>query len=117
MNTTQEPIGDFQEEGPLALHIRRLRQWFGTDGMSQTDLAVLAGVSPRLLRGYESARLLPKSVEELLSIALVLRVPVERLIAPDQLDRLRRAIEERTPELERTVLSATRDNGATWYDH
>lgn len=79
---------------PLALHIRRLRQWYGDTGLSQAELARLAGLTPRQVRSYESCRTLPAAVEAVLKLALALRVPVEGLFDPRRVEELRSAIEE-----------------------
>lgn len=80
---------------PLALHIRSLRQWYGKSGLSQQELAELAGISTRVLKRYESCRELPRSLECLLAVALVLDVPAERLLDPRLLRRLSEAIATR----------------------
>jgi transcriptional regulator with XRE-family HTH domain len=95
MNTTQEPASYPQEGRPLALHIRRLRQWHAEEGLSQAELAELAGISPKLLRRYETYRSLPPMVEGLLAVALALKVPVEGLLAPRHLERLRERVDAR----------------------
>ncbi len=80
---------------PLALHLRRFRQWCGDHGLRQVELAFLAGVSVRLIRKYEAARELPRAVEALVAMSLVLDVPLEQLIATDRINTLRSAIAER----------------------
>lgn len=94
-NILKEGGGTLAAEGPLALHIRRLRQWYGEEGLSQAELAELAGLSLRHVRRYESSRSLPLGLEALLSIALVLKVPLESLIDPRRIERLNQAIEQR----------------------
>ena len=97
--TTIEPNDDPTDWGPLTLHIRRLRQWYGEEGLTQAELAALAGISPRLLRSLESCRSLPQSVDALLRVAIALRLPVESLVDPRHVERLRRAIDRRrSPE-------------------
>lgn len=59
--------GEEQDVMPLALHIRRLRQWYGETGLSQAELAKLAGVSPKSLYAHEHRRALPQVVESLLA--------------------------------------------------
>lgn len=86
---------------PLAFHIRSLRQWHGTHGLSQEKLAALAGVSGRTVSFYESRPAVPQSLANLLSIALALNVPVERLIDPRQLNELRSEVDQRRQTLER----------------
>jgi len=90
-----------RRRAPLALHIRRLRQWHGETGIKQKDLAKIIGMSDRQLRIYEHARVLPRSVEPLLSIALALGVPMEWLINPNRLEKLRQQINERCNVYER----------------
>ena len=99
MHTTKEPKRDPVEWGPLVLHIRRLRQWYGDHGLGQQDLAALAGISPRLLHSYESCRSLPGSLGALLALSLALRVPLEALIDPRVVNRQRKAIDERRRHL------------------
>lgn len=82
-------------QAPLALHIRRLRQWSGEQGLSQEELAQLAGLSLRQVRRYESNRALPQVLVALLSLGLALKVPIEELVNPQEVERLRQAIEER----------------------
>jgi len=103
-------------QGPLALHIRSLRQWYGKVGLSQAELAGLAGLSPRHLRRYESSRALPFILEALLSIALVLKVPLESLIDPERLERLKQAVEaRRTAQEEGTVADRGDTSKSTGY--
>lgn len=94
-NNSSEWEGTLAAEGSLALHIRRLRQWYGEEGLSQTELAEFAGLSLRQLQRYESSRSLPLVLEAILAIALVLKVPIERLIDPRRIERLNQAIEQR----------------------
>lgn len=46
--TVQLNVGESDEQDirPLALHIRRLRQWYGETGLSQAELAKLDMLSP-----------------------------------------------------------------------
>lgn len=97
-NTEQS---DPAEWGPLALHIRRLRLWHGDGGMSQRELAELAGVSVRMLRAYEDCRALPQLVVFLLAVALALKVPMEWLFAPEILEKMKQTIEGRRLNLQR----------------
>jgi transcriptional regulator with XRE-family HTH domain len=80
---------------PRALHLRRLRQWFGDRGLFQVELAFLAGVSPRLVRKYEATRRLPRALEAVVAMSLVLDVSIEQMIAPELIDALRSTIAER----------------------
>lgn len=101
MQTTNEPESDPDRRGPLVLHIRRLRQWHGEHGLTQGELAKLAGISPRLLRGYEACRSLPTPLGTLLAIATALGVPLEAIIDPRIRERLRTAIDERRNRITR----------------
>ena len=94
MTNDNEPT-DTNRMEPLAWHIRRLRRWYGERGLSQGQLADLAGISPRALRDYEVATELPHTILNLLRLAIAFRVPLEDLIAPDLLDELRADIEAR----------------------
>ena len=99
MKTIKQQRESSTDKGPLALHIRRLRQWYGDHGISQADLAELAGISPRLLRAYEDSRRLPPVVELLLRIALAMEVPMETLIDPRLIERIARPITGRRDEI------------------
>lgn len=81
--------------GRLALHVRRLRQWYGDEGLTQEELAALAAVNERTIREYEGATNLSCFVEPLMRVALALQVPFERLISPHVLDMLREEVEAR----------------------
>lgn len=59
------------------------------------ELAFLSGVSVRLIRKYEAARELPRAIEALVAMSLVLDVPLDQLIAPDLINNVRSAIAER----------------------
>lgn len=95
----QEPITiswrDPAEWGPPVFELRNIRLFAGDGGLTQLELANLAGISPRRLRSYEGCRALPESVHALLSLAIALRVPFEYLIEPRVLDELKAAIEVR----------------------
>lgn len=95
MNTTQKTTAPPSPTAPLALHIRSLRQWYGTTGLEQAELAQLAGISRQTLSHYESCRSLPPALESLLAVAFALEVPLERLIDPRQLCRLKAEVEQR----------------------
>lgn len=84
---------------PLALHIRSLRLWYGNRGISQDELSELAGVSDRVLRKYETSRVLPESLACLLSVAIALEVPPEDLVDPRQLAGIKAGIESRRKEI------------------
>lgn len=77
----------------LAFHIRRLRQWFGSRGISQTELANRAGIPSQRLRSLESTRALPTQVESLVRVAISLGTTVDHLIDTRHVARLRRNIE------------------------
>lgn len=96
-NHNSSPKGGLRR--PLALHIRRLRQWFGDRGLLQAELAFLSGVSLRLVRKYEATRRLPRAVEAVVAMSLALDVSIEQLIAPDLIQALRAAIDERRETL------------------
>lgn len=85
---------------PLALQVRRLRQWSHDRRLLQAELAFLSGMSLRLVRKYESARKLPRAIEALVAMSLILDVPIEQLIAPDRIATLKAAITERRAMLD-----------------
>ena len=93
METINNQVGE--ESRPLALHIRRLRQWYGDKPLGQSELAKLAGVSDRQLQRYESCRKLPPGLSALLSIAIALKKPLESIIAPDLFDEILADVEAR----------------------
>ncbi len=95
MHDNLEPHLDPVDWGPLTFHVRRLRQWYGESGLSQGQLAELAGISPRLLRQYEARRDLPQTLGCLLALALALEVPIEWLIAPEIVEQAKAAVEAR----------------------
>jgi transcriptional regulator with XRE-family HTH domain len=88
-------------EGSLAFHVRRNRQWYGQHGISQHDLAMIAGVSQSFLRRAESGHTLQPSMEAMLRVSLALRRPIEDLVAPGRLREIREGVERRRAELER----------------
>lgn len=98
MTTTPGVPTSAPQSEPLALHIRSLRQWYGERGLSQKELAELAGISTRALKRYESCRTLPRGLECLIAVALVLEVPPERLLDPRLLEQLSEAIAARRAE-------------------
>ncbi|MFA5061539.1 MAG: helix-turn-helix transcriptional regulator [Patescibacteria group bacterium] len=102
MDTTNDQERDLEQSGSLVFHIRRLRQWHGESGLSQTELAELAGVSERQLRLYECSRYLPLSVQFMFAVAIALQVPMERLIDPEYFENLKRDINRRRATKERT---------------
>jgi transcriptional regulator with XRE-family HTH domain len=86
------------DEQDLALHVGRLRLWYGDRKLSQGALAELAGISDRHLRRYERATILPPPVLTVLRLAIALHVSVEALIDQGLLDELRADIEARRVE-------------------
>ena len=80
---------------PLAFHTRRLRQWYGIEGLTQERLAAIAGVSRRTVEFYERTTRMPAAVSSFLAIMIALRQTSERVVAPHLLDSLRRDIEAR----------------------
>lgn len=80
---------------PLALHIRRHRQWHGESGLSQEELARLAGMATRSLHRYENSRTLPRPVEILIALSLVLDVPLASLIDPRVVAKVQSRIDAR----------------------
>ena len=91
------------EKQPLALHIRRWRQWYNKRSITQAELAQLAGISERQVRMYEQCRKLPKTARTLLSIAIAEQLPLERLIAPQLLDEITADVEARRTEMRLTT--------------
>ena len=98
METINNQVGE--ERRPLALHIRRLRQWYGEKSLGQSELAKLAGVSERQLQRYESCRKLPPGLSALLAIAISLKKPLESIVSPDLFDGILADVEARRTELE-----------------
>jgi len=82
-------------EGTLAYHLRRHRKEYGSSGISQKALAMIAHVSPWFVENIERSTKLPNSVETLLRVALAVRRPVEELVSPAHLRVLRDEIERR----------------------
>ncbi len=101
--------------GPLALHIRHRRKLYGDHGLSQRELATLAGVSRRALVVSEARRRFTESVRLLLAVAIALKVRVEGLIDPRHGEDVRRAVEARRADVEaeakRRGLKARRGHG------
>lgn len=83
------------EDGRLALHVRRRRQWYRGRPLAQAELAALAGLSSRQVRAFERCRKLPAAVDTLLSIAVALEISLEELIAPHIVAAKAEAIERR----------------------
>jgi transcriptional regulator with XRE-family HTH domain len=96
MKTTNgQKAMNFLASQPLVFQIQSLRRWFGDDGLSQKELADLAGIPDRQLRFLESLRTLPQSVRVLLAIAMALNTNIENLIIPDLVEDLRATINAR----------------------
>ena len=62
METIDKEERSLDQSRPLALHIRDRRQWYGKNGLTQEQLARLAGITPALLGSYEGRRELPESL-------------------------------------------------------
>lgn len=92
-----KPLHENQPGGsaPLAFHVRRLRQWYGTEGLTQEELAAIAGVHPRTVEFYERTTAIPAAVSSFLAIMIALRHTSEIVVAPHLLDKMRRDIEAR----------------------
>jgi transcriptional regulator with XRE-family HTH domain len=77
----------------LALHVRRRRLWHRRQPLSQAHLAELARIPVRRVRRLEKTTSLPRDVEALVRIALVLGVRIEALIDPRALRSVMRDVE------------------------
>jgi len=86
---------------PIAFHLRRCRQWYGPHGISQLDLARIAGVSDRVIWHAEKSCELQPSIEAMLRIAAAIGRPLEELVAPKKLQAIRKDVEKRRAELEK----------------
>ena len=95
MLSKQLPENQPECSAPLAFHVRRLRQWYGTEGLTQEELAAIAGVHPKTVAFYEHTTAMPAAVRAFLAIMIALRQTSERVVAPHLLDKLRRDIEAR----------------------
>lgn len=91
------PYNEF--EGSFAYHLRRHRQQYGTSGISQRALAMVAHVSRHFVEDLEISPKLQGSVEPLLRVALALERPVEDLIAPERYRALQEDVEHRRKAL------------------
>jgi len=109
-------------EGSFAYHLRRHRQAYGKNGLSQRALAMLAHVSRTFIERLEESTSFLGSVEPLLRVAIALRQPIEALVSPSRLSALEGEIERRRsllggdarlgsglprPEARRILLAAT----------
>ncbi|SRR5579883_2555188 len=83
--TDQEPV----------LLVERQRALYGDLGLTRDQLADLARVPGRLIDAYASCRHLPPFFEGLLRIAAALQVPVEDLVHPALVRRIRLAVARR----------------------
>jgi transcriptional regulator with XRE-family HTH domain len=95
-----------ETQGSFAYHLRRYRKEYGRSGISQRALAMIAHVSRWFVEHLETSSDLSGSVEALLRVALTLQHPVEDLVAPEQLRRLRDEIERRRQMLGGDALPA-----------
>lgn len=83
-------------EGSLAFHVRRYRQWYGDKGISQEQLARIAGVDVHFVQRAERAKKLPHGIEAMLRIAIALGHHLEDVVAPEYVESLRTTIAART---------------------
>lgn len=95
MTQLHDSTGGEQEPRPLALHVRRRRQWYAKRPLTQKELADLSGLDERRVRAYETSRSLYPEIEALIRLARALRVAVEELVAPDTLDHIVAEVEAR----------------------
>jgi len=96
---TNQSTAKSEADGSLALHIRRLRQWYQGRSLTQAELAQLAGISARHLSNLEQTTTLSSAMLTLLSIALALRVQLDALISPSLVQCLSTKIDKRRDEL------------------
>lgn len=82
-------------EGSLAFHARRYRQWYGERGVSQAELARIAGVGLHFLQRAERAKRLPHAIEGMIRVALALGHRLEDIVDPEYVEALRSSIEAR----------------------
>lgn len=99
MTTNYDAALESKGSAPLALHIRRLRQFYEGQGLTQMELARVVGISNCRLNIHEHRRTLPHTVKVLVSLAVALQVPMEGLIDPRHLTRIRVEVEERRLQL------------------
>jgi transcriptional regulator with XRE-family HTH domain len=93
------PTDDGEIRRSLALHVRRMRQWYERRPLTQDELAKLSGLSPRQLRWYEGTTELPSAVRALLRIAVALKVPMQSLLAPSVVGKEIEQVEKRRTEM------------------
>ena len=84
----------------LAFHLHPRRQWYGDLGITQAELAEVAGVSRRFITHVENACELQASVEATLRVALALGYSVEELIAPNRVAKIAEEVAQRRTALE-----------------
>lgn len=82
-------------EGSFAYHLRRHRQAYGRNGLSQRALAMIAHVSRTFIERLEESTSFQGSIEPLLRVAIALRQPIEALVSPSRLSALESEIEHR----------------------
>lgn len=95
MKTIDKDDSVSDDTKPLALHIRARRQWYGETGLTQDQLAKLAGITPTLLGSYETRRELPRGLQVLIAISVALELPLQALIDPRHFNDIRRQVQDR----------------------
>jgi transcriptional regulator with XRE-family HTH domain len=99
MKDNQEAGAAADLSSPLALDIAGKRQFFGKKGLTQEELAALAGISVRQLAYYEGCRRLPRGLDTLLSLSAALGTTVDALISHSlRMERIAE-VDERRAEL------------------
>lgn len=98
------------ERKPLVFNIRQLRKQHEGDGLTQRRLSVISGVSTRQLRVYENSRSLSKTIKNMLSITLALKIPMECLISNDCIEQLDERINLRRFKLTQKLESRNEKN-------
>ncbi|MBI4817755.1 MAG: helix-turn-helix transcriptional regulator [Deltaproteobacteria bacterium] len=74
--------------------VRTLRQQYGENGLSQEELANIAGIAVRTLRDIEEGRTNP-SLESTIRLSIALDIPIDDLLDQDWITHLRGEIESR----------------------
>lgn len=82
---------------PFLFPVRTLRQQYGENGLSQEELASIAGISTRTLRDLEDGRANP-NLESTIRLSIALDVPIDDLLDQDWISHLRGDIESRRAE-------------------
>lgn len=86
-------------EGPLVLHVRSFRQFYGARSLTIRELARLAGVHRDTVQAYETMRRLPRAIEVHYRLSVALRRSMHQLF-PDWLkDEVMADIEVRRMEM------------------